>query len=385
MKKVAVIFGGQSTEHDISIITALSAIIRPLRLRKQYEVIPVYISKTGTWYSEPELTDVLTFQTSRIDEILQKAKPIWLEMGNGLTLVKGGLKTTKTRIDIVFPAMHGTNGEDGALMGLLQMSGVTYVGCDLRSSVIAMDKALSKVVVQTAGIDVAKSIHISKREYQKKPNYFIDLAKALSLPLFVKPTHLGSSIGISRNSSYDELTNALEVALHYDDAALIEEAIPNLIELTVPVMGNDMPRAGLVEKPRTDPDEFFDFSTKYMNQGGKKIGTQKTSQGSQGYSELPANITKELYARAEKTALAVYTALGCMGTARVDLLVDSKTDTVYFNEINPLPGSLYAHNWRQAGVAPVQLVEELIELAIERHAAHQELDHSFSSNFLRQF
>lgn len=382
MKKIAVIFGGQSTEHDISIITALASVIRPLRAGKHYDVVPIYITKKGRWYSEEALTDIATFRTDRIDEVIKKSKPVWLEMGDGLTLVKGGLKATKTKIDVVFPAMHGTNGEDGALMGLLQMAGVAYVGCELRASAVAMDKALSKAVAQTAGVAVAESIHVLKPDYESSLPSILQSARQLKLPLFIKPTHLGSSIGISRITSYDELENALEVAFHYDDAVLVEEAVQNLIEVTVPVMGNEAPRPGLVEKPLTKSDEFFDFSTKYMNQGGKK---PQGSKGAQGYSELPAKLPGNLYQRCEETALTVYKVLGCSGTARIDLLIDSQTSTVYFNEINPLPGSLYAHNWQQAGTPPIQLVEELVDLAISRHDSRQKQDHIFASSFLKQF
>lgn len=385
MKKVAVIFGGQSTEHDISIITALAAVIRPLKTGKTYDVVPIYIAKNGKWYSEDALMDVKTYQSGKIDEILSKTKPVLLDLGEGMTLVKGGLRPVKTKIDVVFPAMHGTNGEDGALMGLLQMAGVPYVGCDMRSSAIAMDKALSKAVAAQAGVDIANAVHVLKKDYQSSSSSILETAKALTLPLYVKPTHLGSSIGISRVTSYDELENALEVALHYDYAALVEEAVPNLIEVTVPVMGNDEPKAGLVEKPLTQADDFFDFSTKYMSQGdGKKSGGTKTS-GSQGYSQLPAELPDGLYERAENVALSVYRALGCSGIARIDLLIDSQKKTVYFNEVNPLPGSLYAHNWRQSGVSTVQLVEDLIDLAVDKFEKRAALEHSFSSNFLGQF
>lgn len=385
MKKIAVIFGGQSTEHDISIITALASIIRPLRASKHYDVVPVYISKAGRWYSEEALTDIATFRTGRIEEIIQKSKPVWLEMGEGLTLIKGGLKTTKTKIDVVFPSMHGTNGEDGALMGLLQMAGVAYVGCEMRASVVAMDKALSKTVVESSGVDVAKSVHVLKSDYESSLPGILQSAKQLRLPLFIKPTNLGSSIGISRITSYDELENALEVAFHYDDAVLIEEAVQNLIEVTVPVMGNEAPKPALVEKPMTKSDEFFDFSTKYLNQGGKKSKGATGTKGAQGYSQLPAELPDGLYKLSEETALKVYKVLGCTGTARIDLLIDSLTGTVYFNEINPLSGSLYAHNWQQAGMPPIQLVEELVDLAVARYDSRQKQDHIFASSFLKQF
>ncbi|MGH7233906.1 MAG: D-alanine--D-alanine ligase family protein, partial [Candidatus Saccharimonadales bacterium] len=194
------------------------------------------------------------------------------------------------------------------------------------------------------------------------------------------PVHLGSSIAISKVNNPKELANAIEVAAHYDDKILVEEAVENLIEVTVPIIGNQNPRAALVEQPLLNSANVFDFDTKYLA-GGKKSGGKKS--GAQGYSKLPADLPKDLYDEAEATALKVYKTLGCAGTARVDLLIDSKASKVYFNEVNPLPGSLYAHNWRQAGLSNVELVEELVNLALERDKDKQKLSTSFKSNYLK--
>jgi D-alanine-D-alanine ligase len=210
-------------------------------------------------------------------------------------------------------------------------------------------------------------------------------AAGLSLPVFVKPTRLGSSIGISRVSRPSELTNALEVAFHYDEQVIVEEEVPNLIELTLPILGPaDKPVPALLEKPLTKPGEFFDFDTKYMDQG-KKGGGKGGKRGAQGYSEVPARIDKKLYAKAEKVAMAAYRALGCDGIARVDLLANGKTGDVYFNEVNPLPGSLYTHNWQKAGWSSVQLVEKLIGLAEQRAEREAKASVTFDTNFLKQF
>jgi len=208
---------------------------------------------------------------------------------------------------------------------------------------------------------------------------------ALKFPVFVKPARLGSSIGITKVENQRELTNAIEVALHYDDKAIIEEAVPNLIEVTVPIMGNDDLTTAMIEQPISPEDGVFDFDTKYMNQGkgGKKMGGAKS--GAQGYSKIPAQISAELYAKSLETAQAVYRAVGCKGIARIDLLIDEKAGTVYFNEINPLPGSLYSHNWRASGVSNVELVTGLVDLAEKRWSDKQKLTTTFSTNFLKQF
>lgn len=382
-RTVAVFFGGQSTEHDISIVTALSSIIRPLALTADYQAVPVYISRDGRWYSDDVLMDIKTFSSGAIDEYLKTAKPVRVEVGAGLTLVKTkGLREKVVKIDVAFPAMHGTYGEDGSLMGMLRMSGIPFVGCDQAASVVAMDKVLAKQVASAEGISVVPSVHFTATQYQADKAALLQRAHELQLPLFVKPSHLGSSIGITKVKSFDELENAIEVALHYDDVVLIEQGVQNLKEVTVPIIGNEAPRAALVEAPIAKGDDFFDFNTKYIREGGKKMAGSKSAQG---YSELPAELPKPLYEKAESTALSVYTALGCAGIARVDLLIDTVTEEVFFNEVNPLPGSLYAHNWKRAGVSGVQLVELLIGYAVERQQNQKQLARSFSTNFLKQF
>jgi D-alanine-D-alanine ligase len=178
------------------------------------------------------------------------------------------------------------------------------------------------------------------------------------------------------------------VAAHYDDKILVEEAVSNLIEVTLPVMGNDRPVAALLERPLTKPDDFFDFESKYLHGGKKGKGGAKAGKGAhgaQGYSQLPAELLTSLYTRAEAVGLEVYRTLGCSGTARVDMLIDSKAETIYFNEVNPLPGSLYAHNWNAAGISNVELVERLLQLARERFRERSSLTTSFSTNYLQQF
>ena len=305
-----------------------------------------------------------------------------------MTLVKAsgiaGRKQNK-KIDIAFPAMHGTYGEDGALMGLLDMAGIAYVGCGVSASALAMDKVLAKEIAVANNIPVTKFVVFTKSDLERELSQSVKVVtKSLKYPLFVKPAHLGSSIGISRVSNDQELSNGLEVAAHYDDKVLVEEAVSNLIELTLPIIGNDQPKPALLERPLTRPEDFFDFDTKYL-QGGKKGKGKGGAKGSQGYSELPAQLPKDLYDRAEKIGLDVYKALGCSGTARVDMLVDEKTSQVYFNEVNPLPGSLYAHNWNKAGMSNVELVQKLVDLAKERAEIRQALTTTFTTNYLQQF
>lgn len=391
METVAVIFGGRSAEHDVSIVTAIATIIKPLELTKKYRVEAVYIAKDGAWYWDDRLKDIELFTSGGIQDYLHRTQAASVQFDGGMTLVKAsgiaGRKQTR-KIDLVFPAMHGTYGEDGALMGLLDMSGIPYVGCGLSASAIAMDKVLAKQLAQANGIPVSKFLSFAKSELERQPGEAVkSIKRSLQYPLFVKPAHLGSSIGISRVKDDHELNNALEVAAHYDDKVIVEEEVGNVVEVTLPVMGNDQSRPAMLEKPMTKPEDFFDFDTKYL-QGGKKgkgKGSGKGVKGAQGYSQIPAELPEEVYVRAEATGIDIYKAFGCSGIARVDMLIDSKTKKVYFNEVNPLPGGLYAHNWNRAGVSNVELVQKLISFAKERHARRQALATTFSTNYLQQF
>jgi D-alanine-D-alanine ligase len=376
-KTVAVFFGGRSTEHDISIITAISSIIKPLQLTKQYNIIPVYITKQGKWLSDPKLTDIKTYQNDTITDLITKSKPLQVAFDSGFTI-------NKKRIDVAFPAMHGPYGEDGSLMGLLRMAGIPFVGSDLDASVIAMDKVLAKQVAQANEIPTSAFYAFSKLQFTDSPSATIKtITSRLKYPLFVKPAHLGSSIGITKVKNNDELNNAIEVAAYYDNKIIVEEAVDNLIEVTVPIIGNDVLTPALVERPLSPEDGVFDFDTKYINGGGKKGGAKQT--GAQGYSELPAKLPYGLYDAALAVAEATYRAIGAGGIARVDLLIDSKSGIVYFNEINPLPGSLYNHNWRAAGVSSIDLVTKLITYAEQRFVQQQKQETTFDSNFLQQF
>ena len=386
MKTIAVIFGGRSTEHDVSIVTALASIIKPLELNKQYKVEAIYIAKNGAWHWDDKLKDITLFSSGQIQDFLHKSQPASVQLDGGLTLVKAsgiaGRKTAR-KIDIVFPATHGTYGEDGSLMGLLRMANVPFVGCDMDASVLAMDKVLAKQIVESNDIPVTKYEFLHRHVFARKPGEIIkNIEKSLSYPLFVKPAHLGSSIGISRATNTQELQNAIEVASHYDEKVLVEEEVSNLIEVTLPILGNQELKPALLERPLTKAEDFFDFETKYM-QGGK--GKKGGSKGSQGYSELPAKLDEDLYKKAEEAGLAVYRALGCSGIARVDMLIDSKSGTVYFNEVNPLPGGLYQHNWRAAGMSSVDLVQTLVRLAEERWQNQQQQNTIFNTNYLQQF
>ncbi len=386
METVAVIFGGKSAEHDISIITAISTIIKPLELTKKYNVLPVYITKSGEWYCDSKLKDIYNYTKKDISETLKKIKPITLDLNNGLTLIKTSKfgKSERIKVDVAFPSMHGTYGEDGTLMGVLEMANVPFIGCDTAASAVAMNKVLSKKVAESSGISVVNYHDFTKAEYLANPEEVVKaVAKKLKYPLFIKPAHLGSSIGISKAKDEVELKNAIEVAAFYDDLILVEEEVKNLVEVTLPIIGNDKLTPAFLEKPLTQAEDFFDFDTKYLRNG--KNSAKSGAKGSQGYSEVPAKLEKKLYDEAVNVGLSVYKAIGLSGISRVDMLIDSKTNKIYFNEVNPLPGGLYIHNWIKSGISNAEMVDKLIELAKEKFNAKASVNTKFTTSYLRQF
>jgi D-alanine-D-alanine ligase len=375
MKSIAVIFGGRSAEHDVSIITAHMPIIETLQASGKFDIWPIYITKEGKWYSDKRMNDLAFFKQPDYESQLKN--PLTLSFDDGFKIIWPGMFAKSQKIDLVFPSMHGTYGEDGALMGLLKMANVPFVGCDVAASAVAMDKVLTKQVVAAEGMPVVPYVWFTKAQWQRDADSLREKIKSLRWPLFVKPVHLGSSIGMAKAKNAQELEQAIEVALHYDDKALVEEAIEPLIEITLPIMGNDTVRLALPERP-LNKTEFFDFNDKYLS-GGKK-GSGVNNQ----YSEIPAMISDDLTRQINDLGERTYRALGCQGLARVDFLIHADTKQVFVNEVNTLPGSLYHHNWKKAGVSNMDLVLGLIQLAEERFAAQSKTTFAFQSSILQK-
>jgi D-alanine-D-alanine ligase len=377
MKSIAVIFGGKSAEHDVSIITAHTPIIDSLIASQKFDVWPIYITKEGSWYCDKRMNEMAFFKKDGWEDEVKSWRQVELSFDDGLTIKWPGLFGTSQKMDVVFPSMHGTYGEDGSLMGLLRMAGVPFVGCDMFASAVAMDKVLTKQVVASDGMPVVPYVWFTRAEWATRAPEFRERMKKLSWPLFVKPVHLGSSIGITKAKNEKELENAIEVALHYDDKVLVEEGIDPLIEITIPIMGNDEPRPAECEHP-LNKTEFFDFEDKYLS-GGKK----GSSGVNNAYSDIPAKIGEALTKEIKDLGVRVYKTLGCTGIARVDFLVNADTKKVYVNEVNTLPGSLYHHNWKVAGVSNMELVLGLVRLAEDRFELQKKTTYTFASNILK--
>jgi D-alanine-D-alanine ligase len=308
------------------------------------------------------------------EERLIKKDIVNLSVNNGLSLLFSGIFAKSVNIDLVFPAMHGTFGEDGSLMGLLRMAQVPFVGCDLFASAVAMDKVLTKQVLSVENINIVPYTWFTKFDWENNRDDIMTKINNLNWPLFVKPVHLGSSIAITQVKDVSQLNNAIEVALHYDDKVLVEESVPDLIEVTLPIMGNDDLVLAGVERPLTN--KFFDFESKYLS------GSKKGSGANTQVTEIPANINKNLIDEVNRIGERTYKILGCSGISRVDFLINGATNKVYVNEVNTLPGSLYHHNWKKMGMSNVELVSKLISLAEDRFNSQKDITHTFKSDIL---
>lgn len=376
MKTIGVFFGSRSPEHDVSIITG-QLIISGLKNLNKYNIIPIYISKSGLWFIGEELGDIKNFRKSYLN--FQKFGQYLLDTSiNGkLVFQKRGLLGKKIIIDVVFPAFHGQNGEDGTFQGVCEMLNVPYIGCDTTSSALAMDKVLTKLLYQSKNISTTKSCHIESSEWYKSKKESLQCFKTLKLPLIVKPARLGSSIGISKAKNQKELEFAIEVALHYDSKVIIEECVENLMDITCCLIGNDEPKTSLLQES-VFQSEFFSYEDKYLKEGGAQTGNATKS------IIIPARLDHKTTKEIQNTAIKIYKLFGCSGIARVDFLYNKKTKKWFANEINTLPGTLYHHLWKKSGIEFEELLEKLISYALEKYQNKKSITYTFDSNILTQ-
>lgn len=377
MKTIGVFFGSRSVEHDISIITA-QLIISGLK-GLNYNVVPIYIGKGGSWLIDEKFGELKNFTQPKSSSDNSNYKKFYLDLENSrgkIVFKKKGVTGKSIAIDIAFPAFHGTYGEDGTFQGVFETVNIPYVGCDVASSAIAMDKVLTKQILQASNISTTKFVSFKKDEWEKNSNKFINqINQELKYPLFIKPAHLGSSIGISRVEAKKELQDKIEVGLFYDEKIIIEEGVNNLMDVTCCVIGNNDLVASKLQESVFNA-ELFDFEEKYLKSGGSQFG--KSASG----VIIPARIDKKLTTEIQDLSKEVYKAIGCQGIARVDFLLDTKSHQIYTNEINPLPGTLYHHLWEKSGLKLDKLLTTLVELAEESHANKNQVNSSFKSSVL---
>ena len=353
--KLAVIFGGVSSEHDISCLSAAS-ILRNLD-REKYEVYPVGITQDGRWYYCPDCTadTVENGEWERLSGKIPALLPPDRSV-HGLVLLRNG-KTETVRLDCVFPVLHGVGGEDGTMQGLLELAGIPYVGCGVAASANSMDKSITKVLVDAAGVRQAKYYLALRYDFERNAEGVVRTAadRLGSFPVFVKPCSQGSSVGVAKANDMLELAAGLTEAFKLDDKVLVEEFIDGH-EVECAVLGNHSPIASTVGEI-APAQEFYTFDAKYKDEA------------SQLY--IPAHITPQQIETVRQNALRVYAALGCRGLSRVDFFVTHADGEVVFNELNSIPGftsiSMYPKLFAHEGIDYPALLDRLIGLALEEH------------------
>jgi D-alanine-D-alanine ligase len=394
--RLAVIFGSRSVEHEVSVLTAqqVMAAADPTR----YELVPIYITKRGEWLTGPALLDLETFRTPGRLEGLTRACLTPVVGQRALVRLDGGPRSLLRReqlppIDVVFPTVHGTHGEDGTLQGLLELADLPYVGAGVAAAAVGMDKILAKAAFQAAGLPVVEGRWYTRTQYQAAPDQVVaDIEAHLGYPCFVKPAVLGSSIGVARVAGRDDLRFALEVACSYGRRLLVERAIEPLVEINCAVLGNDAPIASVCEQPVAS-GAVLSFADKYERglKGAAAKGpvAEQAAGGAKGglasmQRIIPAPISEALSARLQQLAIAAFRAIDCAGIARVDFLVTPDERQVYVNEINTMPGSLSFYLWDKPPTALTfpALIDRLVELALERHRDKQRTIYSHDTDLL---
>ena len=393
-KTLAVLFGGRSVEHEISVITALQAI--SIIDGEKFTVIPVYIAPDGRWFTGEILLERKTYQ--RVPQILDECTEVTLlpKPGSSALLIVSsatkGLGTCGEKrqipIDVFVPIFHGQYGEDGCIQGLFEMADVAYTGCPPTASVMAMNKYLCKLALKSHGIPVLPAIQILRRDALKDLSGAVKEAlKFNPLPLFIKPCNLGSSIGVSRVLEEREIAPALAQVFKYDDAAIIEPCVTNLLEINVSV--RDTPNgyeSSVVEVPISQSG-VLSYEEKYLRDGGKKTGDGGASQGMASLTRIidPPDLDPAIKARVNSLAESIFKLLGCSGDGRFDFMMDGDSGELYFNELNPTPGSLAFYLWAKSTpqVLFPEIITTMVECALIRKGEKDSLDRNIGLKALR--
>lgn len=383
--KVGVIFGGNSVEHEISIITAVQAM--EYIDRKKYEVVPIYIDKNRNWFTGDSLFNMETYKN--LDYIKQYATRVCLtKKDDEFVLLKtsGILKNVVDTIDIALPIVHGKGVEDGTLAGYLDSIGIPYVGCDVLASSLGQDKVVQKQVLQSENIPVVNYVWFYENEYLEDKKEILTSIKKLGYPVIVKPARLGSSIGITYVKNEKEIEDAILEAISYDEKVIIEETVKNLLEVDCAVIGNhEHMETSLIGEMLTD-NNLLTFEDKYLAEGSKKTPSKKLAgeSGTAGF-KIPAKLDKKIEMEIYDLAKKSFRALNLKGVTRFDFLVDSKEKKVYVNEPNTIPGCLAFFFFTPKGKKYSELLDELITMTIKDYKNNMKKISSFDSNVLSTY
>jgi D-alanine-D-alanine ligase len=361
---VAVIFGGRSGEHDVSLMSArnILSVLDP----SKYEVTQIGITLTGQWLTGDDVIGKFeTGKTKDLEAALVSPDPSM----HGVYVLRNSTYVKVSDVDVYYPVLHGTFGEDGTIQGLFEMADAAYVGAGVVGSAVGMDKGVFKDVMHTNNIPSVESIIVLRSEIEKDINSVIEKAEKVSAyPIFTKPANLGSSVGITKCRSRSDLQEGLLEAILFDRRVLIERGVANVREIEVSVMGNDDPRAS-VPGEVLPSREFYSYESKYID-------------GTSGLV-IPAQLDEKTTSRIQDLAVRAYKAIDAAGMARVDFFIDKDTGDVFLNELNTLPGftkiSMYPKLWEASGVSYANLVDRLIELAVQRKTDRARTSHSYRS------
>ena len=394
--KVGVMFGGKTVEHEISIISAIQAM--GYLNRDKYDVIPIYITKNNEFYVGENIGKIEAY--TDIKKLLSESQRIIMVNEDGKTqLIKYPQKLFSKGvydyIDIAFPIVHGTNVEDGTLQGYLKMFNIPYVGCDVLSSAVGMDKYVMKTVLKDNGIPVLDCKCYTGNQYDENADAIVEeIETAIGYPVIVKPVNLGSSIGISKAENRSELYDSLDTAFHYATKVLVETAVQNLKEINCSVLGDyETAEASECEEP-VSSDKILTFAEKYIGdgsakgaKGGVKGGVKSSPSGSKGMATLkrkiPADITDAQRDEIRALAVKAFKVLGCNGVSRIDFMMNTETQQIWLNEINTIPGSLSFYLWEPLGVKYSELLDKMISYARKRERENEGITYTFDSNVLQ--
>ncbi len=362
--RVGVIFGGRSAEHEVSIVSAAS-VIAALD-KKKYEVLPIGITPEGRWLSSANALELLK-QRANIEHLPEHILVPDPRKQGLVELKDSSAQLTPQHIDVAFPVLHGTYGEDGTIQGLFELADIPYVGSGVLGSAVGMDKVVQKQLLRQVDIPVTPEVWFLVHEFAKDSKKLVSLIeKKLRYPCFIKPANLGSSVGISKAHNRRELVDAIRLAGEYDLKILVERSVENAREIECSVLGNDQPIAS-VPGEIVPSNEFYDYDAKYVD--GKSTAV------------IPAKLPRTVIGKIQKYAVESFRALDCAGMARVDFLVARKTNAVFLNELNTIPGftsiSMYPKLWQASGLSYADLLDQLVQLAIQRHTSRAKLKTKF--------
>lgn len=379
--KIAVMFGGKSVEHEVSVISAIQAIGN--MDREKYDILPVYISKANEMYIGDGVGDIEQYK--HIDQLIAKSQRVILISSGGKPCflsypLKRFGKNQEIEVDLAFPIVHGTNEEDGTLQGYLKTVGIPFVGCDVTASAVGMDKYVTKAVLKDNGIPVLDCMQFTTGDYRDVDAMVAAIEERLGYPVIIKPVNLGSSVGISVAKDRAHLVQSIDDAFLYASKIIVEHAITNLREINCSVLGDDEEAIPSECEEPLHSQDILSYEDKYMSnsKSGASKGMASVSR------KIPAEISEEMRERVRSIAVKAFHCLGCNGVARMDFMIDGDNGELYFNEINTIPGSLAFYLWEPVGISYPELLDKMIALALKRQREEKALTFSFDTNILDQ-